>query len=146
MNEYLSEAELEEATIPLLNEFFIHWSFQMSIYQRVIDFAGITSRNIWIGIEYKLSNWKTAIWQAHAHRLTFDYLYILMPKKKISEALERESKKVGIGVLLFNGNRIEVALKPKLQKMIWYPNRQQIKKYMIENPHHSRFEREICDD
>ena len=134
---FKTEEELEMATVPFLEEYFDSWSWQIPIYYRVIDFGGIKN-DVLIGIEYKLSDWKRAIWQAHGHRLTFDYLYILLPKREISQALRVEARKVGIGVLLFNGKGIEIAIKPKRQRMTWNPRRKEVIKWIKEIPLHKR--------
>jgi len=134
---FRSEEELEMATAPFVNEYFDRWSWQIPIYYRVIDFGGIKN-GVLVGIEYKLKDWKRAIWQAHGHRLTFDYLYILLPKRKISQALRMEAKRVGIGVLLFNGKGIEIAIKPKRQRMTWNPRRKEVVKWIKEIPIHKR--------
>ena len=131
------EEDLEMATVPFINEYFDNWSWQIPVYYRVIDFGGIKD-NVLIGIEYKLKDWKRAIWQAHGHRLTFDYLYILLPKRKISQILRTEARKVGIGVLLFSGKGIEIAIKPKRQWMIWNPRRKEVVKWIKEIPLHKR--------
>ena len=131
------EEDLEMATVPFINEYFDYWSWQIPVYYRVIDFGGIKN-GILIGIEYKLKDWKRAIWQAHGHRLTFDYLYILLPKRKISQALRVEARRVGIGVLLFNSNGIEIAIKPKRQWMIWNPRRKEVLRWIKEIPFHKR--------
>jgi len=115
----MSEVELEEATIPLPNEYFEYWSWQVPNFNRVIDFGGILKNGSLVGIEYKLSDWKRAIWQAVGHRLFFDFLYILIPKRKISQAMKTEAKKTGVGILLFDGNSVEVAIKPKFQTHQW---------------------------
>lgn len=134
---FKTEEELEMATKPIVDEYFDYWSWQVPNHERVIDFGGIKD-NFFIGIEYKLSNWKIAIWQAHAHRLIFDYLYILMPMRKISEALRVEAKKVGIGVLLFDGKEINIAIKPKKQRLIWILKRRISEKWIKEMPLHNR--------
>lgn len=120
---YKSEAKLEEATIPLLHKHFVHWSFQVPNFNRVIDFGGILKNGALVGIEYKLYDWKGAIWQAVRHRLFFDFLYILIPKRKVSQAMRIEAKKTGIGILLFDGKKIEVAIKPKFQVHQWLPKK-----------------------
>ena len=131
------EEDLEMATVPFIDEYFDNWSWQIPVYYRVIDFGGIKN-NILIGIEYKLKDWKRAIWQAHGHRLTFDYLYILLPKRKITQALKEEAWKVGIGVLLFNGKGIEIAIKPRKQQMTWNPRRKEVIKWIKKIPLHKR--------
>ena len=131
------EEDLEMATVPFIDEYFDNWSWQIPVYYRVIDFGGIKN-DILIGIEYKLKDWKRAIWQAHGHRLTFDYLYILLPKRKISQVLRMEARKVGIGVLLFNGKGIEIAIKPKKQQMTWNPRRKEVIKWIKLIPIHKR--------
>jgi len=121
-----SELDLEIATIPFIEENFKYWSWQVGNYNRVIDFGGINKNGSLIGIEYKLSDWKTAIWQAVKHRLVFDFLYILIPERKISPEMNGESKKTGIGILLFNGKEIKVATKPKYQTCQWLPRKKEI--------------------
>lgn len=137
LTKFKKEEDLEMATVPFINEYFDNWSFQIPVYYRVIDFGGIKN-DILVGIEYKLKDWKRAIWQAHGHRLTFDYLYILLPKRRISQALRIEARKVGIGVLLFNGKGIEIAIKPKRQRMTWNPGRKEVVKWIKEIPFHKR--------
>lgn len=131
------EEDLEMATVPFIDKYFDSWSWQIPSFSKVIDFGGIKDGTL-IGIEYKLKDWKRAIWQAHGHRLTFDYLYILLPKRKISQALRIEARKVGVGVLLFNGSGIEIAIKPKRQQMTWNPSRKQIVKWIKKIPFHKR--------
>jgi len=127
---FASEAEFEEATIPFLNNHFVHWSFQIPNYNRVIDFGGTTNNNIMIGIEYKLKDWKKAMWQAVKHRLVFDFLYILIPKRKITQEMKNEAKKTGIGILLFDGISIKIVLKPKFQAYQWHIKKNIIKRWI----------------
>ncbi len=93
---FKTEVELEEVTIPYIKMHFIHWSWQIPSYSYVIDFGGINCRNELIGIEYKLHDWKQAIIQAYHHRLTFKYVYILMPMRKKFDNMREEAKKYGV--------------------------------------------------
>lgn len=141
MNQFKTEEDLEMATVPLIKKHFKYWSFQIPNYNRVIDFGGMTKDDKFIGIEYKLSDWKTAIWQAVRHRLIFDYLYILLPFKTISVNLCKEAKKCGIGILLFNsafGDSVDVVIKPKRQWYLWTPKRKIIYRWIKEVPIHKR--------
>ena len=137
---FKSEDELEMATVPFIEEYFDSWSWQVPNSNLVIDFGGIKD-NILIGIEYKLSDWKRAIWQTRGHRLVFDYLYILLPFRKISIALCKEARKYGIGVLLFNtafGKSIDVVIKPNWQRLTWTPSRKMVIRHIKEIALHKR--------
>jgi len=134
------EEDLEMATVPFIEKYFDNWSWQVPNHNLVIDFGGI-KKNTLIGIEYKLSNWKRGIWQARGHRLAFDYLYVLLPFRKISVALCKEARKHGIGILLFNvafGKSIDVIIKPKWQRLTWPPNRKEIIRHIKEIALHKR--------
>jgi hypothetical protein len=52
--------------------------------------------------------------------------------------LRIEARKVGIGVLLFNGKGIEIIIKPKKQEMTWNPRRKEVVKWIKEVPFHKR--------
>lgn len=127
---FKNELDLEMATQSIIETHFPYWSWQVPNYNRVIDFGRITRDNKLIGIEYKLYDWKTAIWQAVRHRLIFDFLYILIPKRKITKEIKKEAKKTGIGVLIFADSKIKIAIKPKIQWLQWIPKKKSTIRYI----------------
>lgn len=135
---FKTEAELEEATIPWLNQHFDRWSFQVGCHSYVIDFVGMNKHGI-IGIEYKLKHWKRAVEQTWHHQLATDFSYVLMPEGKFVDRLVEMAKNYRSkpGVLIFNGT-VEIRLKPKRHSRIWYPTRKMIKERLDSNPLHYR--------
>lgn len=136
---FKKEIDLEMATVPIIESHFEYWSWQVPTSGAVIDFGGLTYDDKFIGIEYKLKDWKRAIWQAHQHRLVYDFLYILMPDLKPSEKLINEAKKVGIGVMSFSGNEITILIKPKVQRYTWGPMRRRIIDFIKIFATHDRY-------
>lgn len=131
------EIDLEMATIPFIKKCFRHWSWQIPSYNRVIDFGGINFKNELIGIEYKLHDWRRALKQADSHRMTFDYLYILLPERKYANDLIEEAKKNGIGIIIFNGNP-DIILKPRKQRYRWRPSQRNVRKMIHRFKLHNR--------
>jgi len=122
--DFLFERELEQAAIPFLSSFFVHYVWQVPLYNRMIDLVGIDRKNQLIGIEFKLKNWKRALQQANRNYNSFDYVYVCLPDGRYKNDLITGAKKLGIGVLIydFNINNIIIALSG--QKIIrqWQPN------------------------
>ena len=133
--QFSSELKFEEATIHILKPYFKEWSWQVPSWNRVIDFAGITHKNQTIGIEYKLRDWKKAIEQACAHKLEYDFVYILMPRISLKAMLDAEKR--GVGVLRFKNQTITVLLKPK-RNQIWEPAYKKAKQYIRHFQIHER--------
>ena len=81
-----------------VNEYPICW--------RIPDVLGVRDRKIEVAIELKLSDLKTAIFQASIYRLIAEKVYVAMPSDRQPHLLRRikEFNDLGIGILLVRGD------------------------------------------
>lgn len=93
INEWVRSQGLEP-----VNEYPICW--------RVPDVLGVRDRKIEVAIELKLSDLKTAIFQASIYRLIAEKVYVAMPSNRQPHLLKRikEFNDLGIGILLVRGD------------------------------------------
>jgi hypothetical protein len=68
-----------------------------------------------IAIEAKMTNWRGALEQAVTNLWFASHSYILLPAMKCLKAVIAEARKLGIGVLVFNGGKTRRVLAPKKQ-------------------------------
>ncbi len=99
---FLKETELEQASIPYLEEKGLNYKWRVPLYNRVVDLAAVDNDGNIIGIEYKLKDWKRAINQAIVNINSFDFIYICIPVGKYLNKTVEEAKKHGIGVLAYD--------------------------------------------
>ena len=86
---------------------------EVPFLSRCIDVVLIDQNDRIISIEFKVSKWRHAIEQAKNHKLGADLAYICLPKRKITDTLDRAIKEAGIGLLLYDANakeKINVAI------------------------------------
>jgi len=67
---------------------------------RIVDLVYLESNKI-ITVEFKIRDWRRAILQARDHLLGADYSYICMPKRRVTDSLKEELRKVGIGLIFY---------------------------------------------
>jgi hypothetical protein len=70
-----------------------------------------------VAIEAKMSNWSRALTQAAANHWFASHSYILIPPTKALSKVTAKASTLGIGVLVFDGADVSVALKPKARKL-----------------------------
>lgn len=131
---FLKETELEEASIPFLEEMGLNYKWRVPLYNRVVDLAAIDKDGNLIGIEYKLKDWKRAIGQALININSFDFIYICVPAGKYLTKIIEEARKHGIGVLAYNfdiKNILEELTAKKITQQ-WYPNKELIRNYLTD--------------
>lgn len=93
VNEWVRSQGLEP-----VNEYPICW--------RIPDVLGVRDCKIEVAIELKLSDLKTAIFQASIYRLIAEKVYVAMPSNRQPHLLKRikEFNYLGIGILLVRGD------------------------------------------
>lgn len=93
INEWVRSQGLEP-----VNEYPICW--------RIPDVLGVRDRKIEVAIELKLSDLRTAIFQASIYRFIAEKVYVAMPSNKQPQLLRRikEFNDLGIGILLVRGD------------------------------------------
>jgi len=129
---FRTENDLEKAAIKFLKKMYFKFSWQVPIYNRMIDLAAVDQKGYLFGIEFKLRNWKQAIKQAKANLNSFDFVYVCLPGGKYLEELKKEAEELGIGVMIYDAKiktiKIEVNAKKVLQQ--WSPNIKYLKDYL----------------
>jgi len=82
------------------------------ICMRIPDVVGVEDRKIRVAVEMKLSDWRTALGQAHVYRFFAEMSYIAMPssKQRVILCNIREFNSLGIGVLLIRGDASVIEL------------------------------------
>ena len=68
-----------------------------------------------VAIEAKMSAWREALEQAAANLWFASHSYILVPALNCLRSICEEAKKLGIGVLVFDGKQTRTALRPRRQ-------------------------------
>ena len=68
-----------------------------------------------IAIEAKMSAWREALEQAVTNLWFASHSYILIPALKCLQSICQEAKKLGVGVLVFDGKQTRTALRPRKQ-------------------------------
>jgi hypothetical protein len=70
------------------------------ILGRCIDLAFIEEGAV-TTVEFKLRDWRRALQQARDHRLGADYAYVCMPKRQLTDRMQNELLRLGIGFFFF---------------------------------------------
>jgi predicted transcriptional regulator len=70
-----------------------------------------------IAIEAKLQNWRKALLQATANFWFASHSYVLLPPLRCLNLIVKEAKKLGVGVLIFDGKKMRLAAKPKRRRL-----------------------------
>jgi DNA-binding Lrp family transcriptional regulator len=68
-----------------------------------------------VAVEAKMRAWRDALEQAAANLWFASHSYILVPALKCLRAIREEAKKLGIGVLVFDGRRTRTLVRPRKQ-------------------------------
>jgi len=70
-----------------------------------------------VAIEAKLRDWRRAIEQAIANLWFASQSYILLPPLRTLVAVEKEAKKFGIGVIVFDGKQMKKVVTSKMRQI-----------------------------
>lgn len=95
-----SERELVEAFCKLALQSGYQVHVEVPCFSQNIDIV-MKSPVGRIAIECKMADWRRALAQAKRHLLAFDYSYVCMPQRKITDAVVDEFQRTGVGLLLF---------------------------------------------
>ncbi len=130
---FQSEKELEEIALPFFSEMNFKYHRQVPLFNRVIDFVALDNEENVIGIEFKLKNWKRAIYQVKSNINAFDYGYIFIPSIGNMGVVIDEAKNHGIGIFCYDrkADTINTLLKPKKNNLKWLPNIEYLKTYLL---------------
>jgi len=130
--EFRSERELERSAIPFLREQCENYSWQVPLFNRVIDLVAIDKDGKILGIEFKLRDWKRAIKQALVNSNSFDFMYVCVPGGSYIDRLKEEAKEYGIGVMIYDPEIKTVKIELRAQEISrqWWPNVRYVKKYI----------------
>lgn len=66
-----------------------------------------------IAIEAKIRNWAGALQQAAANHWFASQSYILVPQSRVMHRIRERARPLGIGVLVFDGQRVQIAVRAK---------------------------------
>lgn len=91
---------------------------------RCIDMIIIDENKIITTIEFKLSDWRSALKQARDHSMGADKAYICLPnsRKNLSAELISAVKDTGVGLMLYNKDSVdplEVVIQPMSNLLRW---------------------------
>ena len=70
-----------------------------------------------VAIEAKMRAWRDALEQAVANMWFASHSYILIPALRCLKAVREEAKKLGVGVLVFDGEQTRTVLRPRKQRI-----------------------------
>ncbi len=70
-----------------------------------------------IAVEAKMRAWREALEQATANLWFASHSYILIPALNCLRSICKEAKRLGIGVLVFDGKQTRTALRPRKQRI-----------------------------
>ena len=70
-----------------------------------------------VAIEAKMSNWRRALAQAAANYWFASHSYILIPPTRVLQKVVANASELGVGVLVFTGHRVQVAMPPQVRKL-----------------------------
>ncbi|MEG9429966.1 MAG: hypothetical protein VZQ61_03470 [Christensenellaceae bacterium] len=97
----------------LTNKDYLLVGEEIPFLSRCIDIVVLNKNEEIISIELKIKDWKHAIKQAANHKLGSDYAYICLPKRKLTEVLEKSICEAKVGLMMYNEeskNPIEVII------------------------------------
>ncbi len=119
-----SEHILESHLVDVLARNGISCEAQVPIFNRTVDVVGELGSGALFAIECKVHDWRRAIEQAAAHRNTFDFVYICLPDRKISDDLIMNAAAKGVGVLTISieTSRVVEFLPARKNESLWPPN------------------------
>ncbi len=128
-----SEKHLEEIAIPFLISIGLIYERQVPLSNRVIDFVALDDKENIIGIEFKLKNWKRALYQVKSNINAFDFGYIFIPLIDNIDNVIKEANSYGIGVFCYDRKAeiIKKYLEPKKNQFKWLPNNEYLKTYLL---------------
>lgn len=88
----------------------------------------VATRGRWVTfIEAKLSQWQRALVQCRTHEHVADYICIAVATRTIPETLRTAAMSRGYGVIVYHTdvNTFEWVIRPRWNKRVWAPQRQQ---------------------
>ena len=126
------ENELEKSAIRFLEKHDFLYSWQVPLYNRVIDLVAIDQEDNLIGIEFKLKDWKRALVQAMAHLNALDFVYVCLPGGSYLERLKRDAMESGIGVMIYDDDvgTVKIELRAEKSNRQWMPNVEYLRNYV----------------
>jgi len=129
---FQSEEDLEKSAVSFLNESFFAYSWQVPLYNRIIDLVAIDNEGKLVGIEFKLRDWKRAINQALANSNSFDFIYVCLPGGRYLSRLKDMAEKHGIGVMIYDPkiNTIRIEMNARKINRQWKPNVQYLRNFI----------------
>jgi hypothetical protein len=121
-------------------EFFannqVEFYFEVPVFCRSVDLVSRDLQNDTItAIEFKINDWKRALFQALSVALCFDFLAICVPKPKTSKGQQTiidECVRVGVGLYFFDPilTNFEYTVIGEKVCNIWDIQREQVVKYL----------------
>lgn len=132
-----SEKELVTAFVPYFDDRGIKYRLEVPVHNRMVDLVALDEEDNLVGVEFKLKDWKRAIDQSLANKLSFDYTYVCVPKKRFVERLRFEAERVGVGIMVVDpeSGLICVELDAQRIEKRWPPNHEFLRAY-IRNENH----------
>ena len=129
-----SENDLVNAFVPFFEDQGLVYRLEVPVHNRMVDLAALDKKGNLIGVEFKLSDWKRALNQALTNRLSFDYIYVCVPRKRTVERFKAEAKRVGIGIMVVDPTTGVICVELDAQKIEkhWPPNQQFLRSYLGE--------------
>lgn len=124
----MTEADLVSQVRRHLTERGIETLGEVPFYSRSVDFVLL---NPLTAVEAKLRDWRKALTQAQHHLWGYDYSYVLLPKRKVTEKMRNALEEKGIGLYLWDGFLIE-AIPAMKSTQVWEPARRQILRFIEE--------------
>jgi len=101
MGHLVSEKKLQEDALRRIRSLAcVIACSEVPLLGRIVDLVYLESNKI-ITVEFKIRDWRRAILQARDHLLGADYSYICMPKRRVTDSLKEELRKVGIGLIFY---------------------------------------------
>lgn len=127
------ERELEKTAVPFLKSMRLQYAWRVPIHNRVIDLAAVDPSGSVIGIEFKLSDWRRAIEQAHRNLNALDFVYVCLPGGTYLTRLKASASELGIGVMVYDevASSVRIELPAKRITSQWEPNVKYLRDYVM---------------
>lgn len=132
-----SEKDLVMAFVPYYEDLGFTYRLEVPLHNRIVDLAALDEEGNLVGVEFKLSDWKRALNQALTNKLSFNYIYVCVPKKRFIERLRAEAESVGVGIMVVDPTTgvICVELNAKRIEKQWPPNHKLLRSYLRKGTH-----------
>lgn len=132
---FKSELELTTKIFDQLVDQSILAFQEVPMLGRSIDLVLLKNSKV-ISIEFKMNNWKKAMSQAKDYLLASDFVYICMPRRRISADFVEELKVNGVGLLfpqLDSEWPFEEVVKARQSEKKWKVARKNLRSYLREH-------------